>query len=216
MAQVQKLTKQFGVINMNGNKITSLATPTASTDAVTKAYADAVTSTGTVTSGTWHGSTITVPYGGTGVATLTANAVLIGNGVSAVTGTSALTFASNTLTLSSGNGLTVGGNTSLGFPLQLTNYSYQAQVNSSTITILAASGYHGLILTGASVANQTVVMPAGVDGQIFTVTSVGGVSGTFSMTATGASFAVSVPSTLTAGQVLRYVYRLSNTTWYPI
>ncbi len=216
MAQRLKLTTQSGVINMNSKKITGLAAPTATTDAVTKAYADAVTTTGTITSGVWNGTVITVPYGGTGVATLTSTGLLVGNGTSAVTATSALTFTSNTLTLTTGNGITVGGNTILQFPLQTTNISYQAQVNSSTITILAASGFQGLILTGASVANQTVVMPAGVDGQRFVVSSVAGVSGTFTMTATGATYATAVPSTLTAGQVLRYVYRLSNTTWYQV
>jgi hypothetical protein len=38
----------------------------------------------TITSGTWNGSTITVPYGGTGDTTLTLNGVLYGNGASAV------------------------------------------------------------------------------------------------------------------------------------
>jgi len=36
-------TPMTGVLNMANNKITALATPTASTDAVTKAYADALT-----------------------------------------------------------------------------------------------------------------------------------------------------------------------------
>jgi hypothetical protein len=40
---------------------------------------------GTITSGTWQGTDVGVAHGGTGVSTLTANGVLIGNGTSNVT-----------------------------------------------------------------------------------------------------------------------------------
>lgn len=43
-----------------------------------------ITGVGTVTAGTWSASTVGVPYGGTGATSLTANGVLYGNGVSAV------------------------------------------------------------------------------------------------------------------------------------
>lgn len=44
-----------------------------------------ITTVGTITSGTWHGSTITVPYGGTGTTTFTQGQVLIGNGQNPIT-----------------------------------------------------------------------------------------------------------------------------------
>ncbi len=44
-----------------------------------------ITTVGTVTSGTWNGSTITVPFGGTGRATLTNHGVLVGAATSAIT-----------------------------------------------------------------------------------------------------------------------------------
>ena len=44
-----------------------------------------ITSVGTITSGTWHGSTITVPYGGTGATSFTSGQVLIGNGTDPIT-----------------------------------------------------------------------------------------------------------------------------------
>lgn len=47
-----------------------------------------ITSVGTITSGVWNGSAVPITSGGTGLTTLTANGVLIGNG------TSALQFAS--------------------------------------------------------------------------------------------------------------------------
>lgn len=54
---------------------------------------------GTVTSGTWNGSTITVGYGGTGATTLLSTGVLLGNGTSAVQTNAGLTFATTTLTV---------------------------------------------------------------------------------------------------------------------
>lgn len=43
-----------------------------------------LTTVGTITSGTWNGTTITVSRGGTGSTTLSANNVLLGNGTSAI------------------------------------------------------------------------------------------------------------------------------------
>lgn len=43
-----------------------------------------ITATGTVASGTWNGTAIGIAFGGTGVSTLTANGVMIGNGTSAI------------------------------------------------------------------------------------------------------------------------------------
>jgi hypothetical protein len=47
---------------------------------------------GTISAGVWHGTVITVPYGGTGAATLTSGGLLVGSGTSTV---SALAVASN-------------------------------------------------------------------------------------------------------------------------
>ena len=43
-----------------------------------------ITQVGTLTSGTWNASVISVAYGGTGASTLTANALILGNGTSAL------------------------------------------------------------------------------------------------------------------------------------
>ncbi|NTW90070.1 MAG: hypothetical protein HGB37_04160, partial [Candidatus Moranbacteria bacterium] len=48
-----------------------------------------IATVGTITSGTWNGSTIGVAYGGTGATTFAANGVLYGNGTSAVSATAA-------------------------------------------------------------------------------------------------------------------------------
>ena len=51
-----------------------------------------ITTLGTVTTGTWNANTITVPYGGTGLTSVTSRAVMYGNGTAAlgVTGTSSI------------------------------------------------------------------------------------------------------------------------------
>jgi hypothetical protein len=56
-------------------------------------------SVGTVTSGTWNGTTIAVANGGTGATTLTANGVLIGNGTSAVSAGANISYSTSTLTV---------------------------------------------------------------------------------------------------------------------
>ena len=48
-----------------------------------------ITTLGTISTGTWNGSTITVAYGGTGATTFTSNGVLLGNGTDAVSATAA-------------------------------------------------------------------------------------------------------------------------------
>jgi hypothetical protein len=102
-----------GNLNLNSNKIVNLATPTLSTDAVTKAYVDTadalsllkasnlsdvanVTTSRTnlsaaksgantdITSLTGLTTPLSVAQGGTGAATLTSNNVLLGNGTSAL------------------------------------------------------------------------------------------------------------------------------------
>ena len=62
-------------VNANNNEIT--------TQYNSHSHAD-ITSLGTVSSGFWAGTVITVPYGGTGASTLTDGGILIGNGTSAI------------------------------------------------------------------------------------------------------------------------------------
>jgi hypothetical protein len=44
-----------------------------------------ITTLGTITTGNWNGSVISIPYGGTGTASLTDHGILIGHGTSAIT-----------------------------------------------------------------------------------------------------------------------------------
>lgn len=89
-------TTATGNLKMGGNRITGLADGIASTDAATKSQVDAVTTgLGTmstqnanavaITGGSITGITdLAVADGGTGRSTLTANAVLVGNGTSGI------------------------------------------------------------------------------------------------------------------------------------
>ena len=58
-----------------------------------------VTAVGTIGTGVWNGTDIGVAHGGTGVSTLGADAVLIGNGTSAITSSTNLTFDDTDLSL---------------------------------------------------------------------------------------------------------------------
>mgnify|MGYP003965407209 CR=1 FL=1 len=58
-----------------------------------------IVTVGTITTGTWQATDIGVAHGGTGVSTLGTNAVLIGNGTSAITSSTNLTFDDTDLSL---------------------------------------------------------------------------------------------------------------------
>jgi hypothetical protein len=58
-----------------------------------------VTALGTITTGTWNATTISVANGGTGATTFTTTSVLLGNGTSAIQSASGMTYVTNTLTI---------------------------------------------------------------------------------------------------------------------
>lgn len=68
----------------SGNVVIAPAGTLTGTTLASNVVTSSLTSTGTITSGTWNGSTITVPFGGTGQTSFTSNSLLIGNGSSAL------------------------------------------------------------------------------------------------------------------------------------
>ena len=66
-----------------GHGMATMTLKTASGDLTLNPGGD-IQISGTIATGTWQGTDIGVAYGGTGVSTLTANGVLIGNGTSAI------------------------------------------------------------------------------------------------------------------------------------
>jgi|ERR1044072_812884 hypothetical protein len=85
---VSSVTKQCTISNIIGLLIADETTlhKSGNTFSIKSTYAGqtSIVTLGTVTTGTWNASVITPTYGGTGLATLTAHAVLLGNGTGAV------------------------------------------------------------------------------------------------------------------------------------
>ena len=72
--------------NTNASNATYLTIGTVPSARITGSYTG-ITGVGTIATGTWNGSTVTVPYGGTGATTFTANGILYGNGTDAIQAT---------------------------------------------------------------------------------------------------------------------------------
>ena len=113
-----------------------------------------ITALGTVASGTWNGTAVGIAYGGTGVATLTAGGVLIGNGTSAIQFASSASIGLCLLSNGSGSAPSFGSCASGSGSAAGSNT--QVQYNNSTA--LAGS------------ANFTWVSPALTIGQNATAT----------------------------------------------
>ena len=104
---------------------------------------------GTITSGTWNGTTIDVSNGGTEVTSLTSNGVLIGNGTSAITAVDLSTKGSILVGDGSGNPSALGVGTN--------NYVLTADSNTATgIKWAAASGGGGSSITINNNTNNNV------------------------------------------------------------
>jgi len=85
--------------SLNAGKIENSTTSVAAITTLSN-----LVSVGTITTGTWNASTLTVARGGTGATSLTADSLLVGNGTSAITGTTSPTigyFYANSTTATS-------------------------------------------------------------------------------------------------------------------
>lgn len=144
----------------------------------TFAGATSITTLGTITTGTWNGTTVGVPYGGTGDTTLTANGVLYGNGTSGIGATSVGT--ANYLLTSNGSGsaptfqqLNLGSSAAVTGTLAASNGGTGVS-NTGTITLggnLTTSGAYTTTLT--ETGNTNVTLPT--SGTL--ITSTGNTSG---------------------------------------
>ena len=77
------------------NPSTGRITATQLAGALQTASQTNITGVGTISTGTWQGTDVGVAHGGTGASSLTANAILTGNGTSAIQAETALLFDSN-------------------------------------------------------------------------------------------------------------------------
>lgn len=112
--------------------------------AASKLIGTDIATVGTVTTGTWNGSTIPVTYGGTGATTLTSHGVLIGNGTGAVNATSAGT---------AGQVLTSNGSSF--------DPTFQSPTNNSPMTLLGANSGTS---TNTSANNLDTISISGLTG----------------------------------------------------
>lgn len=83
--------------NLNTDKL-EISTWYASTSNTSLLTLRSLNTVGTITSGTWNASTLTVAYGGTGSTTLGSNQVLLGNGTGAITNVAGYGSAGQILT----------------------------------------------------------------------------------------------------------------------
>jgi hypothetical protein len=160
-----------------------------------------ITLTGAVLAGAWNGSTITVPYGGTGATTLTG--YVKGNGTSAMTASATIpntditglgtmsTQGSDAVTITGGtaNGLTIGASNPAAGTFTTLRFNSTLSANGST-------GTSGQVLTSNGASAPTWQSVAGVG----TVTSIDGSGGTTGLTLTGGPITSS--GTLTLGGTL--------------
>ncbi len=85
------LTKSGNTINAVGTANRISVAADAIDIATTYVGQNTITTLGTITTGTWNGTTVGVQYGGTGLATVTSNGVVLGNGTNALAVTAAST-----------------------------------------------------------------------------------------------------------------------------
>lgn len=156
---------------------------------------DNIALTGAVTSGDWHGSTVEVAYGGTGVTTLTG--LVFGNGASPMTAATAAQIVAQI------------GSTFVA------NSDFATNATNSTSATNIVGGLSGS-MPYQTAAGTTALLPKGTDGQVLsidlglpkwisvsgagTVTSVDGSGGTTGLTVSGGPITGS--GTLTLGGTL--------------
>ena len=166
-----------------------------------------LTSVGTITSGTWNGTTVDVSHGGTGDTTLTNNAILIGKGTSAIS-----TITSGVQgTILIGNGATNAPSFNTGAIL-----GYSGVVGNVSISDGSVGPNYVQILTQGTASNYNFNLPAnaGSAGQVLTSQGGGSTAMTWTtpfalsgLTTNGviyatSSSAIASTATGTAGQVL--------------
>jgi hypothetical protein len=145
----------------SGNAVIAPAGTLSGATLASNVLASSLTSVGTITSGTWNGTTIAVANGGTGLATLTAHDVLIGNGTGAVT-----------LVSPSTAGLVLTSNGTSADP------SFTAAPTSGIRTINAQTGttYTFVLTDGSNNSNNPLVTFSNASTQTVTVPPNSGVA----------------------------------------
>ena len=152
-------TSALGVLSVGGTPgfITSTggSTPIIDIDP-TYVGQTSITTVGTITSGTWTGSTINVPYGGTGATSLTQYSVLLGNGTGAIQTVSGLGTSGYVLT---SNGAGSAPTWQAGAPTGVT--SNIATANQTTVSSATGAVTIGLANNAILPGTGGITLPQG-------------------------------------------------------
>ena len=156
----------FKFIHTNNARIENVGTPSKDDDAATKKYVDDnitsseiytgsglnkvgttfsvnsnlshVTGLGNINSGTWSANAITVPYGGTGKTSFSANKLVMGDGANPLVSISEVSFESNRLQSTA--------------PLYITNTTASTGIGSGgSLTVLGGASISGKVWLGGDV-----------------------------------------------------------------
>lgn len=149
-----------------------------------------ITTVGTVTSGTWNGTTIAVANGGTGDTTLTAHGVLIGEGTSAV----AITTAGTSTQVLKSGGASADPAWTDGGTMMFTGNSGNAVVNNTTRYFPINGGVAGNA-TDSSAGTRNLVSRSGTLKNLYVILSgaIGsGKTGTVTVFKNGSSTSLAV------------------------
>jgi len=157
---IDVVTADAARITVNANSIDISATYVGQTS---------ITTLGTIASGTWNASTITVPYGGTGATTLTSNGVLLGNGTSAISATTAGT-ADQVLRIPGAGGAPAFGAIDLTKSAAVTG---ALTVTNGGTGAASFSNNNSLLLTGASGTAALTSIANGTSGYVLTSNGAG-------------------------------------------
>lgn len=129
-----------------------------------------ITTLGTITSGTWNGTAITVPRGGTGLTSATSATILIGNASNG--------WTQGTPTGSNGITITMGSGT---FNISnVYNPAWQTLVDGATITWTVANGANSTVTLAGT--GRTLSIPSPVDGHTYTIRIIQGSGGSKTIT----------------------------------
>ena len=182
-----------GVLSVSGtaNRITSTGGSNSVIDIASNYVGQtSIVTLGTVTTGTWNASTITVPYGGTGLTTLTAHALYVGNGTSAPT---ALAVGDTGSLLQGFNGSNPSFTTS---PTVAGTFTLQgAQVIARTATAISYTvlSTDFVVADTDTTAVRTISLPnAPTTGQMFVIKDESGASSVNNISVTTVGGAVTI------------------------
>lgn len=140
-----------------------------------------INAVGTINTGAWNGSVITVPYGGTGAFSFTSNKLLVGNGSSPISGASKLTYNGNSFTIdvpvtvtdTTNTSLQVSGGLSVAKGVSIGGNLTVSDVSLGNLTMTGSLTLSGINASNAIFTNNTStnIMSSNIVANISVVTA---------------------------------------------